>query len=90
LSVSSNDESAPSFAAPERPRRVVGGPRENPLERPELEWLREKIHDDGLTATSIALDAPQSTVANAAAGAGLRRANRIFLTDRIRAARAAR
>lgn len=68
----------------ERARRLTGGVREESLGEPELITIRRLINVHGVQAVARMLDVPATTIANAGAGAGLRRANRLLLTARLR------
>ena len=90
----SNSIQAPAVPAPDEirvpsipPRVVLGG---RALDEPVLVRLRAYINKHGVGPTAIKLGMPRQTIANAAAGAGMRTATRLLLADRLRAVEATR
>ncbi len=87
----SNSIQAPApeeVCAPSPPPRAAAGGRA--LDEPILIRLRAFINRRGVGPASIALGMPRQTIANGAAGAGLRTGTRLLLVDRLRAAEASK
>lgn len=79
-------DAAPAFGASEpAPRRLAGGVPGTRLDDAVLIALRALINRVGIQAAARALGFPPSTVANGAAGAGMRMANRALLSQRLAA-----
>jgi hypothetical protein len=68
-----------------RPRRMAAGSPGQQLASDDQVWLRAQVNAKGVGVVAEELGFPRSTIANAAAGAGLRTTTRLVMHDRIAA-----